>query len=1100
MDIAGDIAGSFAGPAAKSAIEGAGTAVDQTRTRTGDRTGDTTTSGDTSTPSGGTLSPGDLPSYSGPSRSDRSGRGSGEGWSRDSTSRDRAGSADDSVDPRDLDPSTEARVTQTAAEQRREMADTIESRTGAEVNPWDLGTDVTRTDRGLQIASTVPESVRRDILATRAESNLEQQLGVYRTGTPRRGRLSREYMGAVESQTPDLQRGEDYTVSLRNDSARLTPEFRKEQAAAQTPGASPEDFEVTASGEVRPTEGFVEEQAAEKVKSQLGMPGWERGSEFTVDVGRVSQNQAAMAGLAGTVASGVMPGGRATKSAITSQFQPGQRYTDVELTPQGRRFLTKDRVAEQGQVMGTKVTDLDQLQFNEQGRLTGVEAPDLGWAEGWVAEAEAGTSPLPSMAVPRSQRDTFVEAEQQIIDLAERSDPAAIAYTSGEMTQEIGKDVEGAVEYVSPLDRIPYIGKGVEGGLGAIAGAPWVLGGGAVQAGSAPFVGSRVEGTGDGVVGQFATGVETGAINTAEYAVSNPVEAATFLAFPYATRATTRAIRARRSGASEAETIPFEELTTEQGAKGGFPEFSTRRSEPTSRAVSETRARAADQPETVTEATGSDSLLYHTTGERLGEPTGAGRRLTVGEGSSELPGLYAAPDVNPVGLRGTPLQTASQLAAGLKPSMPRLSADRIAAFRDPSIRAMPEWAKGSGYELRGPSGDVVARGLSRPEAKFRAEGTDLTVRPQSNTPGYRYLTEDAEPGTGYVRPRGSRTPEAEAIFPPESEFVQTGATPPLAARIGGREISIPFTQRSFTLGGERVPIDVFTEAQASGSRVASEVASQAGRTAAEIGGQYRSPTEVVASQRGTPAEGYIAGASGTARAAESMTRQESAVDQEYVDPDYTSGDKDLPYDWRRKTSEELEQTQRRMEEEYYRRDSRPSEYGGWYSDYTQSINQVDRSVAETTSRITSGSSPITSGTGTTTGERRVSEAPSRADSRVSEPSYAEPPGYEPPRYPVSPPTSPSVNPTIPEPTSPYQYTPTPGATPPWDPERYPRYRDEDEEDYLDNQPVMGLFAHDWVNPVVDAQEAIGDVLGMDRMGGGQFDPLGAVQEDLENLY
>lgn len=227
-------------------------------------------------------------------------------------------------------------------------------------------------------------------------------------------------------------------------------------------------------------------------------------------------------------------------------------------------------------------------------------------------------------------------------------------------------------------------------------------------------------------------------------------------------------LRSFRAARGARETIRFEDITTQAAVEGGeLPKFETRPGEPTELAVRELATRAGDQPEALQELTGTEQVLFHTTPERLGPD------LTVGEGASELPGLFTSGDASPIGVSRLESQS-SGLVERLKPSRPDLSTtpDRVAAFEGDRITGMPEWAVGAGYELRRPSGEVVESGLSRGRAKARAEGTNLEVRPQSDTPGFRFLTEEAEPGTAQVRPRGSRTSEQEAIFPPESAFAE----------------------------------------------------------------------------------------------------------------------------------------------------------------------------------------------------------------------------------------------------------------------------------------------------------------------------------------
>lgn len=284
--------------------------------------------------------------------------------------------------------------------------------------------------------------------------------------------------------------------------------------------------------------------------------------------------------------------------------------------------------------------------------------------------------------------------------------------------------------------------------------------------GGDPFTAQIAE---DGETPTETTGFDTQVVNTAESQAElfqeRPVSTALIFALP-AAEAGTGAIRGFRAGRGR---VPLERITTERGLSGEVPAFETSTRAPTKRAVAEVRRRAGEQPESVLEGLPSDTALFHSTPENLG------RVLEVGEGGSELPGLFTAPDVNPVGLSRLGGERSVPLRERLMPDL-RTQPDRIAAFEGDRITGMPERAQGQGYEVRRPSGEVVERGLSRGEAKGRAEGTELEYRPQSDLPGFDYLTEQAELGTAQVKPTGTRSPEIEAIFPPESRFQRTGGS------------------------------------------------------------------------------------------------------------------------------------------------------------------------------------------------------------------------------------------------------------------------------------------------------------------------------------
>jgi len=345
-----------------------------------------------------------------------------------------------------------------------------------------------------------------------------------------------------------------------------------------------------------------------------------------------------------------------------------------------------------------------------------------------------------------------------------------------------------------------------------------------------------------------------------EYAKEHPGVTAAMFALP-AAETGTKFVRGYRGASAADVTVPYRAITDESGAKGGISRFETRPGEPTSKAVSELSRRAADQPDAVKRAAGSEEVLYHTTGDRL--PS----ELQVGEGASELPGLWVAGDANSVGLRGTAFggRQGASLMDYLRPSRPDLSTstDRVAGFQGDRIAGMPEWAQGAAYEVRGPGGEVLARGLGRGQAKARAakiEGAE--VAPDTSTAGYEFLSEGAEPGTAYVRPRGSRTPEQEAIFGPGSEFARTRGPVDVAVNVGGREVAIPESVtvagrevsvpgggRSFFVGGETLPMDFFRRAgePAEGAPAAAEAAAAApegSATAADVAGSYRPTSEL----------------------------------------------------------------------------------------------------------------------------------------------------------------------------------------------------------------------------------------------------------------
>lgn len=355
------------------------------------------------------------------------------------------------------------------------------------------------------------------------------------------------------------------------------------------------------------------------------------------------------------------------------------------------------------------------------------------------------------------------------------------------------------------------------------------FGGAAVSAGAqAPYSFSQdIESLAMG--DEIPTGVQGGAGATVERFGQSQVEAveqypvSTTLGFGLpavaGVPAGVRGFRATRG--TGGRSVRLSEITSERGAQGDLPRFETRPTEPTRRAVGEVQRRAADQPEVVQEAAGADQVLYHTTENPLS------RDLTVGEGTSELPGLFTSPDASPLRLDVSASQGSRRFGLGDWSTTP----EQVAGFESPRIAGMPDAASGAGYGVRR-GGRVQETGLSRAEAnRIVAERGGERV-PDPGTSGYEFLTQQAEPGTAYVRGRGSRTSELEAIFPPESRF---GAT----ERLG---VEMP--------SGETVPMDIF--------RQGAQPARPAGQTTpgavsgAEIGSTYSAFGQVQGQPTFTP--------------------------------------------------------------------------------------------------------------------------------------------------------------------------------------------------------------------------------------------------------
>ncbi|MBP1987242.1 hypothetical protein [Halolamina salifodinae] len=254
----------------------------------------------------------------------------------------------------------------------------------------------------------------------------------------------------------------------------------------------------------------------------------------------------------------------------------------------------------------------------------------------------------------------------------------------------------------------------------------------------------------------------------------------------------------RQASLSTKDTVKFEDITSDRAAETGeLPGFDDPGAS-TSKAVEEVREKAADNPDAVTEKTGGETL-YHGTQDDFGTD------IDVGEGASELPGLFTSPDASTIALSG---KGSSLSLSSIKPRLPDPAgnSDRFVGLPGDRVDSIPEGRAAQGYELRDPdTSEQVTGGLGRGEAKAAADGNDgVEVRPDQTTSGYEYLTEDAEVGTGYVKPSSTRSPELEAVFPPDSKFEKTGQ---VSVKVGQKKV--PGTDTEIPLTGRSVPLDTY---------------------------------------------------------------------------------------------------------------------------------------------------------------------------------------------------------------------------------------------------------------------------------------------------
>jgi hypothetical protein len=251
-----------------------------------------------------------------------------------------------------------------------QIADILERQT-LEASGWadrNLGGDdvrVTRDDEGFQTSvrqSAVERELRQQdaaqaIALARAERRLEEQVGARETARDFGPDATLSPATAAQLEdTPDLERGLDYTVGPEGQ-VRLTDEYRRQRAV---------------------------EQVREQIREQTPATGYgfQAGDELDVN------------------------------------FSGGE--TSVTLTAEGRRDYIRQVAAETGEVGGQEVQSLDQLEFSEEGELTGVAEPqDAGFWENFVKAQRSGLVGVPGAAAVAGTEETLDVVEDVSGDAAE---------------------------------------------------------------------------------------------------------------------------------------------------------------------------------------------------------------------------------------------------------------------------------------------------------------------------------------------------------------------------------------------------------------------------------------------------------------------------------------------------------------------------------------------------------------------------------------------------------------------------------------------------------------------------------------------------------
>jgi len=406
----------------------------------------------------------------------------------------------------------------------------------------------------------------------------------------------------------------------------------------------------------------------------------------------------------------------------------------------------------------------------------------FGGEEGAFGENNISPSARMSLDEPdaidaRAQKEQDILGQRSADDLGDV--PGATAANLFGLGQRVEQAGIGAGEAIS--DAVPSAEVGPEIGDETLGEVPANIAGGGVAFGGVglgaalQFPASAADDIDTQLSGdQTPIEAQGGNIDTAatfgetqaDMAASYPVSTAAGFFVP-GVSGSAGGLRGFRATRGTSGRVDFADITSPRGAEGDLPNFETSPDAPTGRAVDEIETRAGDQPDTINDITGGEDVLFHSTSE----PFGRGD-FEVGEGASELPGLFTAPDASPLGLSDF-----GQSRGGTSIGFSDLSTqpEAVPGFVPRGVEGLPRGTGEGGYAVRGPDGEVVETGLSRGEANKLADEIDGERATDPTTAGFDFLTEDAATETGLVRPQGERTTELEAILAPESEFTQQGA-------------------------------------------------------------------------------------------------------------------------------------------------------------------------------------------------------------------------------------------------------------------------------------------------------------------------------------
>lgn len=327
---------------------------------------------------------------------------------------------------------------QQEAELRDRAAANVTERYGVEADPSEI--EVRETDDGLvaEPGAAVRRRIRteeRHRAVSRAESAAEAGLSVSQDP-------SEQGPGGVRVDPVDLERGYDYTVRETEGGGvglSLTESFVRERAVERTaertgvPAGELEAREARGGLVVQPTEEHVAERTARRTAEELEV---EQGRDFTVESGRVTEEQASLARRAGGYAGMVSPAlGEALRGVEAAP------WARAELTESGREKLDERRARRE------RREHLEDAHWLESNRVTQAvigpqsDAESAAWGTfdagaDWLREE--GLEPASDLA-----GDT--------VDLLSQSSQVSspnVAVAGGEAMRRETEDVERAAEDV----------------------------------------------------------------------------------------------------------------------------------------------------------------------------------------------------------------------------------------------------------------------------------------------------------------------------------------------------------------------------------------------------------------------------------------------------------------------------------------------------------------------------------------------------------------------------------------------------------------------------------------------------------------------------